>query len=404
MRAHTRIWCRLVLLAGCAVIVSVLPPSARAGEQAGANGATAPKAGTYRVSPSELRELLRPFWLTDTMYGESVLFLQDDPGKPPRATLLLPPVRVLAVRDPSGEVTYQEGRDYTWKPGAREIALPAGSTISFRTPQDLRRPPKSQPYALTHRDGNGEILFGGGHEYHDMQATVTYTHAPDAWTGPRAAFAGDRLPRTLAQLEAKQPLTIVLLGDSISTGCNASGWAKTAPFQPPYQDLLVRRLEIEYGAPIALTNLAVGGTDTAWGLANIDKVIEGRPDLVILAFGMNDAGGRPASEYQANIRAMLERVAKACPAAECILVATMRGNEDWTTLRHELFPKYRDALAELCRPGVVLADMTSLWTEALKHKPDRDLTGNGVNHPNDFGHRLYAQVLSALLIRQAPGR
>ena len=25
-------------------------------------------------------------------------------------------------------------------------------------------------------------------------------------------------------------------------------------------------------------------------------------------------------------------------------------------------------------------------------------TGNGVNHPNDFGHRVYAQVLSALLI------
>jgi hypothetical protein len=26
------------------------------------------------------------------------------------------------------------------------------------------------------------------------------------------------------------------------------------------------------------------------------------------------------------------------------------------------------------------------------------MTGNGVNHPNDFGHRIYAQVLSALLI------
>jgi hypothetical protein len=34
----------------------------------------------------------------------------------------------------------------------------------------------------------------------------------------------------------------------------------------------------------------------------------------------------------------------------------------------------------------------------LKYKRDWDLTGNGVNHPNDFGHRVYAQVLSTLLI------
>lgn len=26
------------------------------------------------------------------------------------------------------------------------------------------------------------------------------------------------------------------------------------------------------------------------------------------------------------------------------------------------------------------------------------ITGNGVNHPNDFGHRVYAQVLLSLLM------
>ena len=81
-----------------------------------------------------------------------------------------------------------------------------------------------------------------------------------------------------------------------------------------------------------------------------------------------------------------------------ILVASMLGNRDWTTLRHELFPQYRDALAEIRKPGIALADMTSMWAEMLKHKKDWDLTGNGVNHPNDFGHRVYAQVLSSLLI------
>jgi hypothetical protein len=46
---------------------------------------------------------------------------------------------------------------------------------------------------------------------------------------------------------------------------------------------------------------------------------------------------------------------------------------------------------------VALADVTQVWTEMLRQKPDFDLTGNGLNHPNDFGHRLYAQALLQVL-------
>jgi acyl-CoA thioesterase I len=344
---------------------------------------------------------LEPFWTSGTMEGESALFIQDHAASVPKASLLFAPTKIVKVCSSSGEVVYAEGRDYVWKPGAKEISLPAGTRIPFKTPQELRRPARSQPYALTHRDGQGEILFGAGHEYHDLQTLITYTHDPSAWAGPAPSFAGDRLPRTLKKLTGRQPVTIALLGDSISTGCNASGWAKTPPFQPAYQDLFALHLESVYGGKVSLKNFAVGGTDTAWGLQTIDKIVEARPDLVILAFGMNDAAGRPAAQYQANIQGMIDAVRKAQPDAEFILVATMLGNRDWTVLRQELFPQYRDALARLCGPGIALADMTSLWAELLKHKKDWDLTGNGVNHPNDFGHRVYAQVLSALLIRNA---
>ena len=78
----------------------------------------------------------------------------------------------------------------------------------------------------------------------------------------------------------------------------------------------------------------------------------------------------------------------------------MLGNRDWVLLKHDVFPQYRDQLAKLCKPGIGLADMTSVWNEFFKRKKDHDLTGNGVNHPNDFGHRVYAQILSALLVEQ----
>ena len=331
------------------------------------------------------------------MDGESLLFIKEGEGAA-RAKVLFEPTKILQVTSSSGEVIYEAGRDYIWKPGSQEIMLPAGSRIVWKTPQDLRRPAKSQKYALTHRDGNGEILFGATHEYHDMQTLVTYEHDPAAWKGPSPRFAGKELPKAIQILKDKKTLKLALLGDSISTGCNASGWAKVAPHQPPYQDLLVLHLEAAYGAEVKLENFAVGGTNTDWGVANIGKVADAKPDLVILAFGMNDSSGRPAKDYQANIQKMIDAARKGNQDVEIVLVATMLGNKDWVALKQDLFPQYRDALAELCEPGVALADMTSLWAELLKEKQDWDLTGNGVNHPNDFGHRIYAQVLSALLI------
>jgi hypothetical protein len=79
----------------------------------------------------------------------------------------------------------------------------------------------------------------------------------------------------------------------------------------------------------------------------------------------------------------------------------MLGSPDWVALQQHLFLEYREALERSAGRGIVVADMTSLWIEMLKSKKYWDLTGNGVNHPNDFGHRIYAEVLSSLLIQYA---
>jgi len=231
-----------------------------------------------------------------------------------------------------------------------------------------------------------------------MQTWVTYKKASDGWPVTMPEFDASQLPITIRKLQAKADVSIVLLGDSISTGCNASGWGGGAPFQPPWQDLLRQHLERQYKSLVTLTNLAVGGTSTPWGLTMIDEIVKAEPDLVLLAFGMNDSAGRSAEEYGQNIAAMIQQIRSQRPATEFILIASMLGNRDWVRLNHDVFPLYRDQLIKQCKPGVTVADMTSVWTEFLRRKQDRDLTGNGVNHPNDFGHRVYAQVLSALLV------
>lgn len=343
-------------------------------------------------------ELLEPVWTGDTVRGESALFIRDLRTGQTKASLLFPAQKVLKITNSAGDITYEEGRDYQWKPGSREITLPENTRIVWKFPTQMRRPANSQRHKLTHRDGHGEIFFGGQLEYHDLQTFITYTHAPVDWSKITPVFDAKVLPRTIKKLQKHDTTSIVLLGDSISTGCNASGWAGGAPFQPAFFGLLQENLQHHYQNRIALTNLSVGGKDTKWALTQVDEVVKADPDLVIIAFGMNDSAGRSAEEFKANTKALIEQIQKKQPRAEFILVAPMLGNRDWIRLKHELFPQYRDALAELTQPGVALADMTSLWTEFFKHKQDWDLTGNGVNHPNDFGHRVYAQVLSTLLI------
>jgi acyl-CoA thioesterase I len=346
-------------------------------------------------------ELLRPFWTGDVVEGESVLFVRDEKTGEARASVLFPIQDVLSVRNSVGDVTYENGKDYVWNADSREIVLPAGSRIVSRTPPELRRPAGSQKYALTHRDGNGEIFFGGRLEYAEMQTCITYRHEPGLWKGSLPRFDPQSLRRSVARLTGRQPLSIVTLGDSISAGANASALYAAAPYQPAYPELVRRELAERFGGKVEMKNLAVGGTDTGWGLTQINKVVAAAPHLVILAFGMNDSAGRSPQSYKETTQQMIAAIREKLPECEFVLVASMLGNRDWTTLKHDAFPQYRDALAALVEPGIALADLTSIWTGFVELKKDWDQTGNGVNHPNDFGHRVYAQVITELL---GPGR
>lgn len=253
-----------------------------------------PPKPTWNYSP----ESLRPFWIGEVTEGESVLFINDEKTGEARASVLFPIREVLAVRNSVGDVTYENGKDFVWKPDSREIVIPAGSSIPTKTLQDMRRPAKTQKYELTHRDGNGEIFFGGRLEYAEMQTCITYRHAPNLWKGDVPKFDPLMLPRSVARLVSRQPLTIVTLGDSISAGANASALYDGAPYQPAYPELVRRQLAERFRNPVEMKNLAVGGTDTGWGLTQIDKVVEAKPQLVILAFGMNDSAGRSPQSYQ----------------------------------------------------------------------------------------------------------
>ena len=158
-----------------------------------------------------------------------------------------------------------------------------------------------------------------------MQTSITYRHGPASWKSPLPEFDDTTLPRTVSKLLSKEPLSIVVLGDSISAGANSSKLAKAPPFQPAYPELVQMHLVARFRSKVDLKNLSVDGKDSKWGLTQIDTVADASPDLVILAFGMNDSAGRSAKDYQANTQNMIAKIREQLPDAEFILVASMRG-------------------------------------------------------------------------------
>ncbi len=60
-------------------------------------------------------------------------------------------------------------------------------------------------------------------------------------------------------------------------------------------------------------------------------------------------------------------------------------------------PEYLEALQKPEGPGVAVADFWSIHGYLLTQKTYWEMTGNHVDHPNDFMVRVYAQVLLARL-------
>jgi lysophospholipase L1-like esterase len=346
---------------------------------------------------------LAPFWNARQL-REPLFFIQSDPAARPRASLLFKPEKIVSVTSASRETTY-DGRDFAFDEATGTLYLPVGSRIPFKTMDTLYPLLTSGAPKIRGKRGDPArgIFWGEGALYHGLQVEVTYDCAPGQWAGYVPKFSGDALPRTMKKLTGREPVKVLLSGDSISEGYNASQFTKTRPGCPPFGELVALALQKHYGSPVTFENHAHGGWNAQRGLkqATDEKLGARQPDLVMIAFGMNDVFGRKPAAYQENIRGIMEAIRKDSPDTEFVLVASMLGNVEWG-MPMEQFPLYRDALKELCGPGGVLADMTAVWEELLKRKSFYDLTGNGVNHPNDFGHCIYAQTILSLLVPAEP--
>ncbi|HEY3788951.1 MAG TPA: GDSL-type esterase/lipase family protein, partial [Urbifossiella sp.] len=355
--------------------------------------------------PSSIEEtladlhLLDSIWTSPIVHRESSILLQEKPGDPIIARLAFPAAEILEIASADRRQRFDR----------RDVLLSKdGLTLTFAKPQPIEPilgrqlfVPKGSPQSYSARVGlpDESLMYHPGRWFHDRNVEITYRRRGSS------EFAPERLgtlPRTAARLRAGQSFSIGISGDSISTGLDASAMVKAAPNQPGYAELIVAQLQAKFDSRITLKNRAVSGWSVANGVNDLDKLLAEKPHLIVLAYGMNDVGRRDPKWFGDQTRTLLERIHKANQEIEVILVSPMLGNSEWTATPREMFPRYRDELKRLAGPGVALADVTGVWELLLKNKHDLDLTGNGLNHPNDFGHRLYAQTILSLLAGPRP--
>ena len=336
-----------------------------------------------------------PIWSGTQTYGESVVLLSTSGGTAQGKLLRAPTGGISGiqeVRTARRDVVLIAGIDWTYNSATQSIEKVAGGIAPSLV---------------------AEILAPGGvpvvHEnrlLHEAQLAVTYTHSAGGWSGPTTS-ASAKLTTIRTKLIAGNPVKIVVWGDSISVGANASGFPNgsaydiISPYMPVWAELVTRRLTAKFGSVVTLANKSVGGQQSSYGSTNhAAQVLPENPDLVIYGWGMNDgAANVAAATYAANMAAQLADLRGTHATADAIMLSSMLPTQLTNpphTGKHALYGAQLATIAAgdgHCES----IDVTAASQALLTAKNYVDQSGNNYNHPSDYMHRVYAQLVLGLL-------
>ena len=379
-------------------------------------GAAAPPDGVTdgMLDKYDFGLYMRPVWEAGTVYQESAVFYIDGNGDVRGGELLFAPESIISVRSFGLDVGYAENADYVMTD--RGIALTENSGIPVM-PRSAYCDESNKTYTHQLKDGDGGAIKSDNSVLSEYYLSVSYRTSAE-WKGVIPQNQLSRLPGLGSKLENKEPVTVAILGDSISVGYSTSGLndptyrvtgeqitarINIPPYMPVWPKLVGEALGRAFGYDgITVVNCAVGGTNTSSDCLPdmIGRVVESDPDVVIIGFGMNEFWSPPAAHAQRLTR-IIEQISAAVPDAEYVLVSSMEPNllayDEKNIHLSEFEDEYfalRDKSADL---HVAVAPVNGVYTYARETKGDFGLVGGNQNHPNDFAARLYAQTVAAVL-------
>ena len=343
----------------------------------------------------KLQSILMPVWESDTVFEESAMYLVGNEI----VKTLFPPIEILNVTNYIGE-ELSCGTDYVpWEGGIcflREGNAP-------RLLMEEMYPVQGDNSFFT--KNGGKIAFSEGGFFHQKQVRITYRHAVSDFYKPETIKGS--VKNTISKIREGK-VRLLFYGDSITCGANASAEIFFYPYQNGYPKLVGQGLQLlNKHAVIEYINTSEGGQTSGWAVKNMEeRLFKFSPDLVVLAFGMNDGTwSKDESEFDKNIREIVSQVQVRLPETDIILVSSIIPNtepymqlQDGTLKRfYGIQEKYPAILRKIAQENnLSFVNMTSFHQKLLQKKRYYEITGNNVNHPNDFLHRCYAQAILSL--------
>ncbi len=356
-------------------------------------------------------ETVTPFYTGNVIYNESVLLIKGDDGKAV-GKLQFKPVRILSVRDYTLNHEYDlslfnvSGRTLTVNDPDRVTYLTEKNLQGLEMPEGfyLKNSVKEMTNTLTDCMLMAGAVYTESPFYYGKQIYVSYVYdTKDLNTSLYATYKTSVLPKTQAKLAFGDSLKICATGDSVMEGCSSSGRFNREPFMDNFMTLTVQELKRAYSNDnITLSNQAVGGKKSGWGAedAQTSKLANEHPDLLYIHFGINDLGdNNPAESYYTNIKKIIDDVQGVNPDCEVVLIKAFNANPDiYDQAGFERYWKKLDQLASE-NANVYTLDMFSQSLALIAAKDYYSVTGNGINHVNDFSARLYAMNMIAQLVK-----
>lgn len=314
--------------------------------------------------------------------GESLVLAKQIPGMLCFDNIVPSSIVVRSTYLPNQENTfvYEQGRDYV---------------VNYNLGTIARSPMSRIP------DYSTNVLYGVKNFQHEKYPNYE-NHIFFVWVdyettnGHPFAEKNDQsalLPKAGAKLRAGGPFKIIAFGDSITAGADVID--EDLCYCNRYARLLQERFP---KAQVTFENGATGGDSTVQGLKRLeDKVLSRNPDLVLVAFGMNDhnTSGVPIDAFRKNLTTIVNTVRERT-GAEVILISTYPPNPEWRYGTHQMDKYAKTTEQTASELKCAYADVNSTWMNVLRRKDYSSMLANNINHPSYFGHWLYYKVLEAI--------
>jgi len=207
-----------------------------------------------------------------------------------------------------------------------------------------------------------------------------------------------------AKLQSGEPAKIAFMGDSVTLGAEAAAWTLNLWTEKnlAYPSRVVSGLRKQFpSAKIEPIQAVQGGTTSKVAPQFFEeKLAPQKPDLLLMAFGLNDAnstiGGKPrvsVEEYKEGLRGVITKARAA--GTEVMLVTPMQPSPFLKSGIADRIVQYRDAMLALAKEeNVACADVYSAWLRQADQgiAPFSQLH-NWINHPGNRGHGVYAATI-----------